>query len=277
MSPGTHGGSRWQPVREALWPVQHLYLLRQMTLRDILGRYKGSVLGVGWSLIYPLMLLATYTFVFRYVFRGRWPGADDHPVAFALNLFAGLVLYTFFSEVVGRAPRLVTEQPNLVKRVVFPLHLLPWVGVASAAFHAGLSLAVLLAALFAFKGTLPVTLVAAVPILLAMLPMLLALAWLLAALGVFLRDLGQVVAPLLTVMLFLSPVLYPLSALPEVVQRAALVNPLALPIESLRLALMAGEWPAMDALFLYALVWGGIATAAAALFERLRTAFADQL
>src|SRR5687768_8941851 len=120
-------------------PLEHLYLIVQMAKRDILGRYKGSVLGLGWSFLYPLLLLATYTFVFRLIFKARWPGVEDHPGAFALHIFSGLLLFNFFAEVVGRAPRLVLEQPNLVKRVIFPLEVLPWIGLASALFHALLS------------------------------------------------------------------------------------------------------------------------------------------
>src|SRR5262245_55546709 len=112
-------------VAEALAPLSHGYLILQMAKRDILGRYKGSVLGLGWSLLCRLLLLATYTFVFRLVFKARWPGPQDDHGNFALNIFAGLVLFNLVAEVVGRAPRLVLEQPNLVKRVVFPLEVLP--------------------------------------------------------------------------------------------------------------------------------------------------------
>ena len=145
----------WQQVIQAMLPVRHVYLIWQMAKRDILGRYKGSVLGLGWSLLYPLLLLATYTFVFRLIFKARWPGMEDHPGTFALNLFAGLLLFNLFSEVVGRAPRLVLEQPNLVKRVIFPLEVLPWVGLGSAVFHTLLSLGVLLGGVLLVQGGLP--------------------------------------------------------------------------------------------------------------------------
>ncbi len=264
-------------VAQALWPVSHAYLIQQMAKRDILGRYKGSVLGLGWSLLYPLLLLATYTFVFRLVFKARWPGMDDHPGSFALNIFAGLVLFNLFAEVTGRAPRLVLEQPNLVKRVVFPLEILPWIGTAGALFHAVLSLLVLLGGAWLFQGQLELSALALPLILLAMLPMLLCVGWLLAGFGVFLRDIGQMMGPVLNVLLFLTPVLYPASALPAAVQRWLALNPLTLPIESLRACLLAGEWPQWGALATYALVWTGLAAAAALLFARVRPAFADQL
>lgn len=267
----------WQQVRQAMLPVRHGYLIWQMAKRDILGRYKGSVLGLGWSLLYPLLLLATYTFVFRLIFKARWPGMEDHPGNFALNLFAGLVLFNLFSEVVGRAPRLVLEQPNLVKRVIFPLEVLPWVGLGSAVFHTLLSLGVLFGGVLLFHGGLPWSVLATPLILLSLLPMLLCMGWLLAGFGVFLRDIGQMVAPVLNVMLFLTPVLYPASALPPTVQKLLALNPLTLPIESLRAALLLGHWPAWGSLMVYTLVWTALAALAALAFARVRPSFADQL
>jgi lipopolysaccharide transport system permease protein len=277
-SRSTNGNaSLWRQVRSALLPAGHVYLIWQMAKRDILGRYKGSVLGLGWSLLYPLLLLTTYTFVFRLIFKARWPGAEDQPGTFALNIFAGLLLFNLFAEVVGRAPRLVLEQPNLVKRVVFPLEVLPWVGLAGAAFHAALSMGVLLAGVLLVLGALPLSALATPLIMLTMLPMLLCLGWLLAGFGVFLRDIGQMVAPVLNVMLFLTPVLYPASALPPRIQNWLVLNPLTLPIESLRSALLLGQWPAWGSLLLYALVWTCLASLAAFAFSRLRPSFADQL
>ncbi len=269
--------SAWRQVAASLMPLSHPYLIWQMAKREILGKYKGSVLGIGWSLLYPLLLLATYTFVFRLIFKARWPGMDDHPGNFALNIFAGLLLFNLFSEVVARAPRLVLEQPNLVKRVIFPLEVLPWVGVAGALFHAILSLGVLLAGVLIMQNGLPLAALATPVILLTLLPMLLCLGWLLAGFGVFLRDIGQMVAPVLTMMLFLSPVLYPASALPSGVQAWLAINPLSLPIESLRAALLLGQWPAWGSLLLYTLVWTALAGLAALAFARLRPSFADQL
>lgn len=267
----------WQQVSQAMLPVSHVYLIWQMAKRDILGRYKGSVLGLGWSLLYPLLLLATYTFVFRLIFKARWPGMEDHPGTFALNLFAGLLLFNLFSEVVGRAPRLVLEQPNLVKRVIFPLEVLPWVGLGSAFFHTLLSLGVLLGGVLLVQGGLPWSALATPLILLSLLPMLLCMGWLLAGFGVFLRDIGQMVAPVLNVMMFLTPVLYPASALPPVVQKWLMLNPLTLPIESLRAALLLGQWPVWGSLVVYALVWMALAALAALAFARVRPSFADQL
>ena len=267
----------WRQLSDALMPSSHFYLIWQMTKREVLARYKGSALGLGWSLLYPLLLLATYTFVFRLIFKARWPGVDDHPGNFALNIFAGLVLFNLFSELVGRAPRLVVDQPNLVKRVVFPLEVLPWVGAAGAYFHAGLSMLVLLAGALLVQNYLPLSALAAPLIMLAMLPMLLFMGWLLAGFGVFLRDISQMIPPVLNVLMFLTPVLYPASALPKGVQDWLGFNPLTLPIESLRAALLMGQWPDWIALLTYTCTWTLLASFAVVAFWRLRPAFADQL
>ena len=271
------GAFSWGHLTDALLPVQHTYLIWQMAKREVLGRYKGSAIGIGWSLLYPLLLLATYTFVFRIIFKARWPGADDHPGSFALNIFSGLVLFNLFAELVGRAPRLVVDQPNLVKRVVFPLEVLPWVGAVGAFFHAGLSLAVLIAGALLIQSTLPLSALAAPLIMLSMLPLLLCLGWLLASFGVFLRDISQMTPPFLNVLIFLTPVLYPASALPEGVQRWLGLNPLSLPIESLRAALLMGQWPNWTAMLIYTASWTALAALAAFAFWRLRPAFADQI
>ena len=264
-------------LTDALLPSRHIYLIWQMAKREVLGKYKGSALGIGWSLLYPLLLLATYTFVFRVIFKARWPGVDDHPGNFALNIFSGLVLFNLFAELVGRAPRLVVDQPNLVKRVVFPLEVLPWVGAVGAYFHAGLSMLVLLAGALLLQGSLPPSALAAPLIMLAMLPMLLFMGWLLAGFGVFLRDIGQAIPPVLNVLIFLTPVLYPASALPKGIQDWLGVNPLTLPIESLRAALLLGQWPDWSALLIYTCTWTLLASFAVFAFWRLRPAFADQL
>lgn len=267
----------WRHLTDALMPVKHTYLIWQMAKREVLGRYKGSALGIGWSLLYPLLLLATYTFVFRLIFKARWPGVEDHPGNFALNIFCGLVLFNLFSELVGRSPRLVVDQPNLVKRVVFPLEVLPWVGATGAFFHAGLSLVVLLAGALLVQSSLPPSALAAPLIMLAMLPLLLCMGWLLSGFGVFLRDIGQMIPPILNVLIFLTPVLYPASALPKGIQDWLGVNPLTLPIESLRAALLMGQWPDWSALLIYTGTWTLLAGLAAFAFWRLRPAFADQL
>jgi lipopolysaccharide transport system permease protein len=256
---------------------RHRHLVLQLVRRDVLARYKGSVLGLGWGLLFPLLILLAYTFVFRSVFRARWPGGGDSTQEFALQLFAGLVVFNLFADVLNRAPRLVLEQPNLVKRVVFPVEVLSWVALGSALFHAALSLAILLAALLVAGPGLTPWALAAPLVFAAVLPVLLGLGWLLSALGLFIRDIGHAMAPAVTMLMFLSPVLYPAKALPPAAAALLWLNPLTVPIESLRRLLLEGRAPDWGALAAYVAAGLLFALAAWRLFARLRPAFADEV
>jgi lipopolysaccharide transport system permease protein len=260
-----------------LFLSRHRHLTLQLARRDVLARYKGSVLGLGWSLLFPLLILLAYTFVFRSVFKAQWPGGKGGSQEFALQLFAGLVVFNLFADVLNRSPRLVLEQPNLVKRVVFPLEILPWVALASAFFHAALGVFILLVGL-ALAGPGLTVWAWAVPLVFACaVPVLLGLGWLLAALGVFIRDIGHAMGPATTMLMFLSPVLYPAKALPGAVAALLWLNPLTVPIENLRRLLLEGRAPDWPGLAIYTL--GGLLFAALAwrLFARLKPAFADEV
>lgn len=258
-------------------------LIWQFARRDVLARYRGSLLGLGWSFLTPLLMLAVYTFVFREVFNARWPaGAQtglggDSNVAFALQVYAGLVVFNLFSEVAGRAPRLVLDQPNLVKKVVFPLEVLPWVAVLAALFHLATNLVVLGGVTLAIRGSLPPSVLALPLVIASILPLLLGLCWLLASLGVFLRDISQVIGMVMTALMFLSPVFYPAQALPERWQPILSINPLTLPIEQIRRIMLDGLWPDWHALALYSMGALSICWLGARWFALTRKGFADVL
>ena len=264
-------------------PMTHPYFLplRQRTLmwqfarRDVLARYRGSLLGLGWSFLTPLLMLAVYTFVFRVVFKARWGtgGADD--LEFALQVYAGLIVFGLFAEVVSRAPRLVLDQPNLVKKVVFPLEILPWVAVLAGLFHLALNLIVLLGAAAIARGGLPLTVVALPLVLIPFVPLLLGLAWFLAALGVYVRDVGQIAALAVNLLMFLSPVFYPISSLPERWQPWLRANPLTPVIEQLRRVTLEGAWPDWTQLAINLVVASAIAWLGARWFAVTRNGFAD--
>ena len=259
-------------------PLRHRYLVTQLARRDVLARYKGSALGLGWAVLFPLLILLAYTFVFRTVFKARWPGSGgDSTAEFALQMFAGLVIFNLFSDLLNRAPRLVLEQPNLVKRVVFPLEILSWVALLTALFHAGLALGILLLATAFFGPGLTVWAALVPLVFIAVLPVLLGFAWLLSALGVFIRDIGHFMAPALTMLMFLSPVLYPASALPAQFAQLLWLNPLTVPIENLRYLLLLGQAPDWSSLAVYGAVGLVFAALALAFFQRVRAAFADEV
>ncbi len=268
--------AKW--LKEYFFPAQHKGLLYRLVAREIRQKFQGSWLGLGWALLTPIAMLAVYTFVFRTVLNAKWPGnSADSDAEFALQLFCGLIVFTLFSEVVGRAPSLISEQPNMVKKVIFPLSVLPWVSVGASAFFAGLSLLVLVAASLIVRGELTVHLVALPLIGLAFLPVLLGFGWLLSSLGVYLRDLGHIVGLILTPLMFLSPIFYPITALPAFVQDFMLLNPLAVIIDSTRAVVLQAEWPDFVALGIYQLVSIGIALLGAACFHKTRRGFADVL
>jgi lipopolysaccharide transport system permease protein len=185
-----------------------------MVKRDVAGRYRGSILGLFWSLFNPILMLVIYTFVFSVVFKARWSVDSDSKTEFALMLFAGLMIFNLFAECVNRAPTLVIGNVNYVKKVVFPLEILPWVSLGSALFHFLVSLCVWLVACVVLFGELQVTALLLPVVLFPLLMFILGVAWFIAALGVYLRDVGQIVGVLTSVLMFLSPIFYPLSALP---------------------------------------------------------------
>jgi len=265
-------------LKEYTFPFHYRELLQQLVKREIKQKFQGSWLGLGWAIITPLMMLAVYTFVFRSVLKARWPGSEgDSNIEFALQLFSGLLVFSLFSEVVSRAPMLVAEQPNMVKKVIFPLSILPWVSVMTNTFFASLSLLVLIGAETLNRGSLSIHLLALPLIFAVYIPMLLGIAWLLSSLGVFLRDLGHIVGLIVTPLMFLSPVFYPVSALPEFVQDLMIMNPLALIIESLRAVVLDVSWPDFAALAVYGVVASAIAILGAACFAQTRKGFADVL
>jgi lipopolysaccharide transport system permease protein len=254
-----------------------LPLIFQLTEREIEARYRGSALGWMWSIITPLMLLAVFTFVFTSVLPARWGNVSDNKTEFALIIFAGLITFSVFSEVVGRAPSLITSQPNLVKKVVFPLEILPVVTLLVALAHAVLALFILGAAQIAF-GAGPHSAFLFVPAL--FLPVsffTLGLGWFLAAFGVYVRDISQVIPPVLTAALFLSPVFYPSTNFPEWIRPYASLNPLAYSIETIRDALIFGTLPSLVSFVIVLLGSVLIAALGYAFFRKTRKGFADVL
>jgi lipopolysaccharide transport system permease protein len=253
-------------------------LLGQLVHRDVVGRYRGSILGLAWSFFNPILMLSVYTFVFSFVFRTRW-GADvgAAQTSFAVLLFVGMIIHALFSEVANRAPTLILANVNYVKRVVFPLDILAWVAVGSALFHAAISIGVLLVVQLAFHHTLPWTIVLFPVLLLPFIALILGIAWFLAATGVYVRDIAQTIGIITMVMLFLSPVFYPLSALPPRLQIAFYFNPLTFMIEESRKVLIYGELPNWAGLAVYAAIALAIAWCGFWWFQKTRRGFADVL
>lgn len=262
-------------VLASLW--ENRRLVWQLTRREVVGRYRGSLLGLGWSFFHPLLMLGVYTLVFGYIFHARWGSEVSNTADFAIVLFAGMIVFNIFAEAVNRAPGLLLAHTSYVKKVVFPLECLPWVPLGAALFHAAASLLVLLLANALLRGSMSWTILLLPFVLIPLLLLSMGCAWLLASLGVYVRDVGQAVGVLTTVLLFLSPVFYPATALPESMRAVLAINPLATIIEQTRVVLLEGvppSWPS--------LLWCYVASGAAAClgllwFDRTRAGFADVL
>jgi len=261
---------------QSLW--MHRELWWRLTQREVLARYRGSALGLGWTFLTPLAMLAVYTFVFSQVFRARWGGLEQvGPLGFAVNLFAGLIVFNLFSECVSRAPGLVVGNSNYVKKVVFPLEVLAGVVVGSACFSALTSLLILLLfELIAFQKV-PITVLWLPLVWLPLLLGSLACTWLLAAAVVFLRDIGQLVGVTVNMLMFLSPIFFPVSALPPRWQPFLALNPLAQIIEQTRRTTLEGLHPDLSYLALGLPVSILACEACFRLFNKAKRAFADVL
>jgi lipopolysaccharide transport system permease protein len=250
-------------------------LISSLSKREVLGRYRGSFFGIFWSFFNPMFMLAIYSFVFGEIFNSRWAGGSGSKGEFALILFAGLILFNFFAECLSRAPGLILSNVNYVKKVVFPLEIFPWVVVASALFHAAVSLLVWFVAYFVMFG-IPQWTVVFLPLVFIPLILLTAgLTWLLSSLGVFLRDIGQVIGILLTAMMFLSPLFFPLSSMPDSFQSLLMLNPLTIPILQIREVMFWGREPDWTLLGAYTGVSLVLSWIFFAFFQKSRKGFAD--
>ncbi|MCK6569144.1 MAG: ABC transporter permease [Candidatus Brocadia sp.] len=259
---------------ESLW--RNRQLIWQMTRREIQSRYRGSIIGLAWSFINPILLLLVYTFVFSVIFKSRWGvGEQESKVDFALALFVGLIVFGIFAECVNRAPMLIVYNVNYVKKVVFPLEILPWIPLGSVLFNSSISLVVLLLLQLIVNRILPWTIIFFPLILLPLIFASMGIAWFLAALGVYVRDVGQITGIFTTILMFLSAVFYPVEALPEEYRGWLLLNPLILIIEESRKALIFGISPDWLSLGIALLASFVICAVGFWWFQKTRKGFAD--
>ncbi len=258
---------------------QHHGLVLQMVKREVLGRYRGSVMGLAWSFFNPLLLLVVYTFVFAVVFRARWSGGGDSSshAEFAVILFVGMMVHGLFAECVNRAPTLILNNVTYVKKVVFPLQILPLVAMGSALFHMAVSFIVLVIAELLIMGRIPWTVVYLPLVLLPLVLATVGVAWFLAALGVYVRDIAQATSLFTTILAFISPIFYPISALPEKYQIWMRLNPLTYVIEEARNTVIFGRQMNWVQWVVYLAFGLSIALLGLLWFQKTRKGFADVL
>lgn len=221
--------------------IKNRYLLGQLIRRDVALRYRGAMLGILWEFINPLIMLTIFSFVFGRIFPPRWP---EHPegLPFWLIIYSGLIVFNMFAEAVSRSPSSVREYPSFVKKIVFPVTILPVVPLGVAIVHGVLSMSVLAAAL-AWKGNLSAGILLFPLLLSPLMLLILGLSWFLAAWGVFIKDMTQIVPVLIQISLFLSPVFYPVSSVPDSLRIFYKYNPISAVIEACRAVVIGDTIP----------------------------------
>jgi lipopolysaccharide transport system permease protein len=258
----------------SFWTYRHL--LRQLVQRNVASRYRGSLAGLLWSLVMPCVMLGVYLFVFGHIFvpaKGATT-ATNASAAFVLSLFAGMLLHGLVAECLGSGPAAILSQPSYVKKVVFPIELLPLTVVGTALVQFLIGSGVLVLALLIFQGLTAKALLWP----LAWLPLLAfaaGITFILAALTVYLRDLAQLTGFFTTILLFLSPVFYSLESAPAALQSWLLFNPLTIPIEATRSLLIRGQWPSLIPWLVHSLACLITLYAGWWVFQRTRRGFAD--
>ena len=258
----------------SLW--RNRQLITRMSKREIVGRYRGSMLGLAWSFFNPVLMLAVYTFFFSVIFKARWIGLDEADKgSFAVLVFVGMIVHGLFAECVNKAPTLIVNNVSYVKKVVFPLEILPWISLGSALFHMAVSLVVLLITRIILVGELSWTVIFFPLLLLPLVLLTVGCSWFFAAVGVYLRDVNQTVGIFTTVLTFLSPVFYPIAALPERYHFWFKLNPLTFIIEESRNILIWNRPPDWPSLGIMMLVTSLIAWLGFWVFQRCREGFAD--
>lgn len=251
----------------------------QMTRRAVAARYRSSTLGALWAWLLPVLMLAVYGFVFTQIFEPRWsvPSETDGTASFVIILFAGLLVFGALNEVVMQSAGAVVAHANFVKKTVFPLLVLPLTVVASAMFNFVIGLVILFAAQFALGSAPPLTALYLPVVLAPFLLMLVGTSWLLAALGTYLRDIGHILAPVMTAALFLAPILYPMSAIPEAAHPFIALNPITVIAEQVHRCVVFGVPPQPLPLLIYSACAVAVAAIGYAVFQFCRPGFADVL
>lgn len=252
-------------------------LIKQLIVREIEARYKNTMLGLLWLLLTPLLMLSIYAFVFSSILKAKWPNSSDSEFEFAIILYCGLIVFTLFAEFLNRAPVLILENINYVKKVIFPVEILPFVALGTALFQAIISYVILLIFCFFYYASLHWTIFLFPLVLFPFLLLLSGLGLFLSALGVFIRDISQMISVLVTGLMFVSPLFFPLSALPEAMRPYVYLNPITFIIQQMREVIIWGNWPNWTGLLIYLsisliIVWLGYQ-----FFSKTRKGFADVL
>lgn len=273
--PMIHGKYSVSPLYAILSIVRHRHLIFEQVRRDVIGRYRGSIMGLLWSFFTPVLMLCVYTFVFSVIFNSRWAGGTGAKSEFAIVLFVGLMIFNLFSECINKAPLLIQSNPNYVKKVLFPLETLPVANMGASLFHFGVSALVWIVFSLAVGKVPPANALLIPVILLPLVLLILGISWMLSSLGVYLRDVGQFIGVVTTAMMFLSPIFYPMVALPEGFRPYFNLNPLTYYVEQARDLMIWGKGVDWTRWSKHLLVSSMVFILGFAWFQRTRKGFAD--
>lgn len=261
----------------ALFSKKDWSLIYALLKREILSRYKGSFLGVLWPFILPLLMLGIYSFVFGIIFKPKWTELSESRLDFSLLIFLGLIIFNLVAECLSRAPNLIASNVSYVKKIVFPLEILPLVSMGSALFHAFISLLVWTAFYFLIYGRLNETSILLPFILLPLIILVVGVSWVLSSIGVYIRDISHVIGLAISGLMFISPIFYPLDSVPEEFRFIIQLNPISIPIEMTRDILYFGVIPSFKIYFFYLLISSLIAVLGYVFFQKTRKGFGDVL
>jgi lipopolysaccharide transport system permease protein len=256
--------------------LAHRDLIYRMVDREFTQRFRGSLLGALWAILTPLLTALVYSFVFGTVFKARWGTApQDSQNSFTVILLTGIIVHAIFAEALGRAPSIVLSNANYVKKVVFPLEILPVVAVCTALVNAVVGMAIVLLLNLILNHTIQPTIVLLPLVLFPYLLFITGLVLFLGATGVYVRDLSQIVGFLITVTLFMTPIFYPISAVPEAFQHVMWLNPLTFIVEQTRGVVLFGSLPDWIGLVVYLVASAVLLSMGFWWFQRTRNGFAD--
>lgn len=255
----------------------NISLLWQLSIRNISSRYRGSWLGLIWCFVQPLMMLCVYTFVFSIVFKARWGDLGGGRGTFAIVMFCGMALYTIFAECVSGNCAVITSNPNFVKKVIFPLEILPLAQTLSSFILGTVWFVLLFLGTIFIYGTISWTMLLLPLVLIPLFLFSLGVSYFVASFGVFVRDTSYVVQVILQILFFMTPIFYPIKAVPEEYRWPLQVNPLTLMIEEARNVFLYGRLPSWEFLGIAFLVSLLTLQLGFAWFYKTKKGFADVL
>jgi homopolymeric O-antigen transport system permease protein len=250
-------------------------LIGRLVVREFSAKYRGSMLGVIWAVVTPLMMVTVFVFVFGVVFQARWGSESTPKASFTVTFLLGMMVHGIFAEALARAPSAVLGNPAYVKKVVFPLEILPVVIVLNALVTAAIGLAIVLIIHLVLSGTVEPTLPLLPLVLAPFVLMVLGLVYFVGSIGVYFRDVSQIIGLVTLASMFMAPIFYPIAAVPEAFRTLLYLNPLTFPVEQARGVALYGQAPDWSGLAIYTAAGAGLAWLGYAWFQKTRKGFAD--